>query len=111
MVREQERKSMILGLWTWRYADRRWMERSLPRGGVKRPPARCYISHHVSFVTRVWTGPSAPAKQHQIATMDSSTPTFAGLKGQPLVLAVTLTSGLGFLYDHMCPIVGMVQLR
>jgi hypothetical protein len=42
--------------------------------------------------------------------MDSSTPTFAGLKGQPLVLAVTLTSGLGFLYDHMCPIIGMEQL-
>jgi hypothetical protein len=33
--------------------------------------------------------------------MDSPTPSFAGLRGQPLVLAVTLTSGLGFLYERV----------
>lgn len=45
--------------------------------------------------------------------MDSPSPSFAGLKGQPLVLAVTLTSGLGFLYDCINTITGieMKQLR
>jgi hypothetical protein len=30
-----------------------------------------------------------------------STPSFASLRGQSLVLAVTLTSGLGFLYKRL----------
>lgn len=40
-----------------------------------------------------------------------TTPTFAGLKGQPLVLAVTLTSGLGFLYDRINTTIDRHQLH
>ena len=32
--------------------------------------------------------------------MEATTPSFAGLQVQPLVLAVTLISGLGFLYER-----------
>lgn len=43
--------------------------------------------------------------------MDSTTPSFAGLRGQALVLAVTLTSGLGFLYEGIDGLIALEQLR
>lgn len=41
--------------------------------------------------------------------MEATIPSFAGLRGQPLVLAVTLTSGLGFLYFHIDHFVSLEQ--
>jgi hypothetical protein len=64
------------------------------------------INHHVPAISSRLITPNAgighPANDTKTNRMKImySTPSFAGLRGQSLVLAVTLTSGLGFLYER-----------
>lgn len=67
---------------------------------MNRSPACSYKSPHISPITRERLTSVYCKKDYQSTVMESPTLKFAGLQDQPLVLVVTLTSGLGFLYEH-----------
>jgi hypothetical protein len=97
MICEQKLKSTSLRLQSWLHPH---------DGKSDRCHAAVRIDHQLHAIYLPVSHPnecgqSASAERDRTIIMDSPTPSFAGLRGQPLVLAVTLTSGLGVLYERV----------